>query len=64
MLGDISRMGPDIRNDLMAYILAPLSVILHSSSFKEIAFIKDKTFFLKGQKIFRKGWDGLFMRIG
>ena len=40
--GNISRMPPDIPEDMPPYLLTPFFFIIHSLSFKKIPFLKDR----------------------
>ena len=51
MFTNISRMVPDIPDDLVPYVLASFFIV-HGPSFMKIVFLKDNCFFLKGQKVF------------
>ena len=51
MFTNISRMVPDFPDDLAPYVLASFFLI-HALSLMKIVFLKDKRFFLKGQKVF------------
>jgi hypothetical protein len=51
MFTNISRMVPDIPDDLVPYVLASFFIV-HGPSFMKIVFLKDNFFFLKDKRYF------------
>ena len=65
MLLNISTMGSNIPDDLAPYFLSPVFIITHSLSFKKIAFLKDKQYFLThGKAVYQAFFRPSLLFIG